>query len=470
MKELELTQPLSWLDGIDPKTGRIIQEGHPQRGESIAGKVLRMPHSSGSTVGAYVFFALREYGTAPAKIILKKADSVTISAELAGIPVEIEGGREVRLEGDFPEEFKRFLEREASIVGAEEFVQVRSVHVSGVSYATIGDWGKRWLSKISEMARVREGVLATSNPAGMDVLSWRKMGVPESFARGQLEIVEHLTRMGIVPSLTCTPYLVGNLPRRGEHISWGESSAVAFANSVIGARTNREGGVKTIVAAVTGLTPKYGMHLEESRKPDLKVVVEPGDWSYMDYTLLGYLTGEESPSSVPCYSVSGDIDQVKGLGAGGAASGSIEMFHLGSCPVERRLEVFKRDLEDLRERLSSFDGGTDLVAIGCPHLSLRQLREIASLMMGRRAKVPFWLYTSRASLAQLPEYLNKSLEKAGVKVWADTCMVVSPLERMGVRKVTTNSAKAAKYLRSLRGLDVELLKIREILERYTSPA
>ncbi len=468
MKELELTQPISWLDGVDPRTGRIIQEGHPQRGQSIAGKVLRIPHSSGSTVGAYIFFALKEYGTAPAKIILKKADSVTISAELAGIPVEIEGGKEVRLDAEVPEEFKRFLEREASIVGAEEFVRVRSVHVSGVSYATIGDWGRKWLSRISERAKAK--VIATSNPAGMDILNWREMGVPEDFSRGQLEIVEYLTRMGVMPSLTCTPYLAGNLPRRGDHISWGESSAVAFANSVIGARTNREGGVKTIVAAVTGLTPKYGMHLDENRLPNLRVEVSSEGWSYLDYTLLGYLTGEESPSSVPCYTITGELDDIKGLGAGGAASGSIEMFHLGSCPVGRTLRFSQKDLEELRERMSSFDGGTDLVVIGCPHLSLNQLREISLNLLGRKAKVPFWLYTSRAALAQLPRSTLASLERAGVKVWADTCMVVSPLERMGIRKVTTNSAKAAKYLRSLRGLDVELLRIKEIVERYTSPA
>ncbi len=468
MKELELTQPISWLDGVDPRTGRIIQEGHPQKGQSIAGKVLRIPHSSGSTVGAYTFFALKEYGTAPAKIILRKADSVTISAELAGIPVEIEGSKEVKLDAEVPEEFRRFLEREASIVGAEEFVKVRSVHVSGVSYATIGDWGRKWLSKISEGVMV--SVTATSNPAGMDILNWREMGVPDDFAEGQLEIVEHLTRMGVIPSLTCTPYLAGNLPRRGEHISWGESSAVAFANSIIGARTNREGGVKTIVSAVTGLTPKYGMHLDENRSPDLKVEVDSKGWSYLDYTLLGYLTGEESPSSVPCYTVTGDLDDLKGLGAGGAASGSIEMFDLGSCLVDMTLRFSHADLEELRERMSSFEGGTDLVAIGCPHLSLNQLREISLELSGRKVKVPFWLYTSRAALAQLPKPMLTSLERAGVKVWADTCMVVSPLERMGIRKVTTNSAKAAKYLRSLRGLEVELLRIKEIVERYTSPS
>ncbi len=450
MKELELTEPISWLDGIDPETGKITQEGHPQRGKSIAGKILRIPHSTGSTVGAYIFFALKEYGTAPTKIILKKADSVTISAELAGIPVEIEEGSVVRLKGDYPEEFRRFLEKEASIVGTEEFVRVKSVHVSGVSYATIGDWGRRWLKKVSENVRVR--VLTTTNPAGMDVLGWREMGIPEDFAEGQLEIIDSLTRMGVIPSLTCTPYLAGNLPKRGEHVSWGESSAVAFANSVLGAMTNREGGVKTVVSAVTGITPKYGMHLPENRKPNLQVTIRERNLSYLEFTLLGYLAGELNPSSVPCYSISGEVDDLKGLGAGGAASGSIEMFYTGMCPL-KEVKISKRDLMELKDKLSTFDEGTDLVAIGCPHLSLRQLRDIAVSLSGRKALVEFWLFTSRSAIAQLPDPLRKALKDAGVRVWADTCMVVSPLERMGFRKVTTNSAKAAKYLKSLRGLE-----------------
>ncbi len=474
MSELRLTHPISWLDGIDLRTGKIIQPDHPQRGESIAGKILYIPHSIGSTVGAYVFFSLKKYGTAPRKIILEEPDSITISAELAGIPVELRGEKELRLEDpEVPEEFRRYLEKEASITGAEGFARVGSVHISGVSYATIGDAGREWLEEMRK--RVRFKVLATTNPLGMDLTRWREMGVPESFARGQLGIVESLLQMGAIPSFTCTPYLAGNLPHFGEHVSWGESSAVAYANSVLGAKTNREGGTKTIVSAATGYTSLYGRHLEVNRRPDFRVK-PPEMKGLSDYYALAFLVGREYPNAVPVYLVEGSIPEMKALSAAGAASGSIELFHVPGVtpnplqPIDGEVAVTRRELSEVYEDLSTFDGGTDLVVLGCPHLSLQEFRILARMVSGRRATTRFWLYTSRAVLSMIERSgLKTILDEFGAEIWADTCMVVSPLEEMGVRKVTTNSAKAAKYLRTLRGLEVEFLDLKEILERYSVP-
>lgn len=473
MREIKLTSPLSWLDGIDPRTGRITQPDHPQRGESIAGKVLHLPHSIGSTVGAYTFFTLKKYGTAPLKIVLEEPDSITISAELAGIPVEVKSRKEVRLEDpEIPEEFRRYLEKEASISEAKGFVRVRSVHISGVSYATIGEAGREWLEEMSRKVRFR--TLATTNPVGMDLAKWREMGVPEHFARNQLSIVGSLMEMGAIPSLTCTPYLAGNIPHFGEHISWGESSAVAYVNSVIGARSNREGGTKTIVSAVTGYTPLYGMHLEHNRRPTMEV--RPAEMRGLsDYYALGFLVGREYPNAIPIYRLEGSLPEMKALSAAGAASGSIELFYVpGVSPaplkgVERGIEVSLKDLERVYEELSTFDGGTDLVVLGCPHLSLQEFRIIAEMVRGRRAIARFWLFTSRAVLSIVERSnLKAVLDRFGAEIWADTCMVVSPLEKMGFRKVTTNSAKAAKYLRTLRGLEVEFMDLKEIVGRYSS--
>ncbi|MCD6348420.1 MAG: DUF521 domain-containing protein [Candidatus Korarchaeota archaeon] len=477
MKELRLTAPISWLDGIDLRTGRIIQPDHPQRGESLAGKVVYVPHSIGSTVGAYTFFALRKYGTAPLKIVLEEPDSITIGAELAGIPVELKGAKEVKLEAeDIPEDFKRYLEREASVSNAKGFVKVKSVHISGVSYATIRDTGREWLRSIREKVRFR--VMATTNPLGMDLIEWRRMGVPESFAKGQLDIVESLLAMGAIPSFTCTPYITGNLPQYGEHIAWGESSAVSFINSVVGARTNREGGTKTIVAAATGYTPLCGRHLDENRMPDLEVEVD-GLEELVDYYALAYLIGDRYPKSAPLFRGVGEVSlpELKALAAAGAASGSVELFHIPGVtpnPLKesgRVTMVKKRDLRSVVDELSSFEGGADLVVLGCPHLSLQEFKTITSLVRDRRAKTKFWLYTSRAILSMIERSgMKRVLEKFGARIWSDTCMVVSPLEGMGIKKVATNSTKAAKYLRTLRGLDVEVLSMKEIVERYSAPA
>ena len=475
MTELRLTAPISWLDGIDHRTGKIVQRDHPQYGESLAGKVVYVPHSIGSTVGAYTFFALRKYGMAPAKIVLEEPDSITISAELAGIPVEIKGAREVKLEiaEEVYEEFKRYLEKEASISDARGFVKVSSVHISGVSYATIGEYGKEWLANLKNKVNFR--VVATTNPLGMDLVRWREMGIPDKFARGQLDIVESLLSMGALPSFTCTPYLSGNLPRYAEHISWGESSAVSYVNSAIGARTNREGGTKTIAVATVGYTPLYGMHLDENRNPSLEVVA-PEIRDTIEYYELAYLVGQEHPNSIPIYTglKEPNLPKLKALAAAGASSGSIEMYHIPKVTPEAKtrasksISVNKKDLAGVREELSTFDGGTDLVVLGCPHMSLQEFKELAILVKGRKALKTFWLYTSRTILSLVEgTSIWAAIRNFGAKVWADTCMVVSPLEEMGIKKVTTNSTKAAKYLRSLRGLDVELLSLREIIERYS---
>jgi len=473
LSELTLSAPISWLDGIDVRTGRIVQEGHPQKGESIAGRVVRLRGSTGSTVGAYIFFALKRNNTAPLKIILEEPDSVTIAAELAGIPVELKGVKEVKLEDEeIDESLKRYLEREASISGAQGFARIKSVHISGVSYATIGDAGREWLSEVAN--KIKFKVTATTNPAGMDLISWRDMGIPEGFARRQIEIIDSLIEMGALPTFTCTPYLSGNLPVYGESVCWGESSAVAFINSVIGARSNREGATKTIVAAATGYTPLYGKHLDENRVPNLAVYSEPLE-NLLHYYLLAYYIGLHYPDSVPIYNVKRvSLPELKALAAAGAASGSIEMYHIpGISPNKafdtlKSIQVTKRDLLDLREELSSFDGGTDLVVLGCPHLSLQEIKELSELMDRRKALVRFWIFTARAFMP-LIEKLKWKIERFGASIWYDTCMVVSPLEELGIKKVTTNSAKAAKYLSSLRGLEVELLDIKEIIERYSAP-
>ena len=474
LEVLVLDKPISWLDGIDVRTGEIIQRDHPQRGISIAGKIVRIPHSIGSTVGAYTFFKLARNKALPKKIILERPDSITMTAILAGIPVEMENEKtveELKVEG-VPESFLRYLEKEASFSSAEGFVRISSVHLSGVSYATIGDEGLDFLKEASKVAKFR--VLTTTNPAGMDLKKWREMGIPKEFAEKQLRIVRLLLRMGALPTFTCTPYLAGNLPTFGEHVCWGESSAVSFVNSVIGARTNREGSIKGIVAATVGYTPLYGKHLDRERAPNLRVDM-PGLEGFTEFSLAGYIVGKVYPSAVPFVEgVIPSYEELKAFGAAAAASGGVELFHVkgytpeahlfNRCDCER-LKVEKSDIATAKEELSSYDGDPDLIAIGCPHLSMKEIMHLAELSRGKRSKVRFWAFTSRSALSQCQSAV-KILKKSGIEVYADTCMVVSPLEEIGFKKVVTNSAKAAKYLRDLRKLDVMILSLEEIIKRF----
>src|SRR3972149_2099392 len=153
-----------------------------------------------------------------------------------------------------------------NIYGAENLIPVSSVQIAGVSYDNLGETGLQWLSEMAENGG-QTRVLTTLNPAGMDRENWRALGIPTDFAEKQLLVLDAFSVMGVITTCTCTPYLVGNLPHFGESIAWAESSAVCFANSVIGARTNREGGPSALASALTGRTPAYGLHQKEYRKP-----------------------------------------------------------------------------------------------------------------------------------------------------------------------------------------------------------
>jgi len=345
---------------------------------------------------------------------------------------------------------------------AEGLVPVRSAHVSGVSYRTIGDYGLRFLEELSQEG-VRVRVEATMNPAGMDMARWREMGVPEEFAQKQTRIVECLRRMGVKPALTCTPYLAGNRPERGSHVAWAESSAVVYANSVLGAWTNRECGPSALASAITGFTPKFGMHVEEERRPTHLVEVEGRVEGTLMYSALGYYVGREVGRGVPSIPKASGAsqDELKALGAGLATSGGVAMFSTKPVGDVPRIRVSPSDLRQVVEELSTGSGG--LVCLGCPHLSLRELEAVYELASKHGVRGEVWLFTSRSVYEEAVRLgVVQGLERSGVRVFRDTCMVVSPLEDMGVREVVTDSCKAAHYITLMTGGRVRVtLKPRE---------
>jgi len=154
------------------------------------------------------------------------------------------------------------------IYGAERMIPVSSVQIAGVSYDNLGEAGLQFLSEMADGGG-KVCVQTTLNPAGMDIENWRSLGIQPDFAEKQGRVLEAYSRMGVTTTCTCTPYLTGNRPLFGDHIAWSESSAVCYANSVLGARTNREGGPSALASALTGLTPEYGYHLAKNRRPTL---------------------------------------------------------------------------------------------------------------------------------------------------------------------------------------------------------
>lgn len=358
--------------------------------------------------------------------------------------------------GEVLERMLRLLVRLGEIYGADKMIPIGSVQVAGVSYKSIGDPGTEFLEDIaSQNAKVK--VITYLNPAGMDLENWKKLGFPEDFAKNQLRIMNAFKRMGIVVTATCTPYLAGNLPRFREHIAWSESSAVSFSNSVIGARTNREGGPSALAAALCGVTPNYGLHLWENRQPTVKVNVDAELNFNSDFGALGYYIGKQVKNKIPYFSGIKDAntDQLKALGAAMAASGAVALYHVEGLTPEADL-VEKKGLEkisvgkkEIKETYNKLNTGKnpDIVIFGCPHASLREISALANKLKGKQLKKPVWICTSRMvkEAAERMGY-NDIISKAGGSIVADTCMVVSPIEMMGYKTTGVNSGKAANYL------------------------
>ena len=360
------------------------------------------------------------------------------------------------------------------VFGAERLVAVESAHIAGVSYKNLGEAGTEWLEEQANLgakARIR----ATLNPAGMDLEKWLEMGVPREFAEGQRRVIDAFQRMGVEPTCTCTPYLVGHVPKLGSQIAWAESSAVCYSNSVLGARTNRESGPTTLASAVTGLAALYGYRLEENRRPGAVVDVEVGLETPLEFSGLGYLTGKRLGTAVPYFRGLGDpsLESKKALGAACATSGGIALWHGEGVTPEagnyeghldglERFSVGKSDIEAEVERLTA-PLDDPVIVLGCPHSSLGELAMIAGLVRGREMDGRLWVFTSRSvhAEAETAGYVG-AIEEAGGRVYRDTCMVVAPVREMGWREVATNSFKAAHYMTNA-GLRTRLGTIQELL-------
>ena len=359
-------------------------------------------------------------------------------------------------QGEVMERMFRLLVQLGDIYGADKMIPVGSVQVAGVSYKSIADPGTEFLEDLAaKNAKVK--VLTFLNPTGMDLENWEQLKFPKDFAHNQLRIINAFKSMGIIITATCTPYLAGNLPRFREHIAWSESSAISFSNSVIGARTNREGGPSALAAAICGKTPNYGFHLWEKRQPTIKVKVDTDLIFDADFGSLGYYVGKQIKNKIPYFIgiTNADTDQLKALGASMAASGAVALYHVEGLTPEadlvkkdslETLSVTKKDIDEAYAKLNT---GTepDIVILGCPHASLREISSVAEKLKGKQLKKPVWVCTSRMMKEAADRMgFTDIINKAGGHIVADTCMVVSPIEEMGYKTTGVNSGKAANYL------------------------
>ena len=360
------------------------------------------------------------------------------------------------------------------IYGAPDLVPVTHVQIAGVSYKNLGDAGVQFLNEWADQgATVR--VPTTLNPAGMELDRWQEMGIQPSFAEPQLSAIDAFVKMGVTPTMSCTPYLFpGYVPQRGDHLAWAESSAVVFANSILGARSNREGGPSALAAAIVGRTPRYGYHLDDERRADVVVEVRCPVRDIADFGALSYVVGKQVGNACLWFAdlaqwlppLPEDItqggaagDRLKTLGAGLAAYGAVALFHVAGYtpeatdfgetllkPAARHVIV---DSLDPAYQVMDADPGLrqiDLVTVGCPHASLSEIEQIAGMLQGQRLSTQLWVTTARITRDRAREAgWVQTIEAAGGQVVADTCAVVAPMRSIGITTMATNAGKMACY-------------------------
>lgn len=361
----------------------------------------------------------------------------------------------------------RILGETARILGAERLVEVTSSHVDGCLYH--GDSGVHFAERlVAEGGRV--AVPTTLNVGALDLLHPGRVRFDAARADMARRMMAAYEALGCTPSWTCAPYQAGHRPKLGEHVAWGESNAVVFVNSVLGARTNRLGDFLDVCAALCARAPDIGLHREENRRA--RVVVDASGLSDrlkgLDafYPVLGAWLGVEAGSDVAAViglPAAIPEDNLKALGAAAASSGAVGLFHIvgvtpeapdlaaatGGRAPERTVVLTPAMVRAARDLLSTATAGTeqiDAVAVGSPHFSVAEFEELARLIGGARLRVPFYACTGRGVLAAIERSgLLALLRFAGVEIVTDTCVVVAPILPASGGVLMTNSGKFAHY-------------------------
>lgn len=361
----------------------------------------------------------------------------------------------------------RIVAETARLMGAERLLPIESAHIDGALYH--GDSGTLFAETLVE-GGAKVSVRATLNVGAIDLTGCSRNRLPAHEHEMAARMMRAYGQLGCEPTWTCAPYQAGHRPRLGSQVAWGESNAVVFCNSVLGARTNRYGDFLDIACAIAGRAPDYGLHRTENRYAtvvfDVSALDEAFLMSDVAWPILGNLYGRTIGNAIGVISglrMRPWEDILKGFGATAASSGSVALFHVAGCtpeapdeatalgfqPAAARIIVTPEMVRDAQRRLSTAERADriDAVAIGSPHLSLEEFDALQKCLRGRRTRVPIYACTGRHVLRILERDGHRdALEASGVVIVADTCVVVTPIlpERSGA-VLMTNSGKFAHY-------------------------
>ena len=363
--------------------------------------------------------------------------------------------------------------RMAEVAGATELLDITGAHIDSTVY--IGDAGLEFAERLASLG-AKVSVPTTLNVSGLDEHHWREWAVPNDWAKQAYRQMVAYRSMGTIPTWTCAPYQTEMRPTFGQQVAWGESNAIAFANSVLGARTERYPDLFDICCAITGRAPAIGLHLTENRAGGLlfRLIDIPDKLQSSDdfYPVLGNLIGKASLDKIPVIdgmTVKPDEDQLKAFGAAAASSGGVAMFHMigitpeaptlqqafqGKPPIETTDVTMDRLRESRRALTHTDNTQLHMVVLGSPHFSLAEYKRLAGMLAGKKKHPDVrFLVTSSRAMTQLAEQAGflGPLESFGAQITVDTCILTSPILPVEIQNLMTNSAKFAYYAPGLLG-------------------
>jgi predicted aconitase len=365
----------------------------------------------------------------------------------------------------------RIVADTARMLGAARLVPVASAHIDGCLYH--GDSGTQFAERLVTGGGA-VAVPTTLNVGALDLLHAGRVKLEPARAAMARRMMDAYLKLGCRPTWTCAPYQAGHRPALGQHVAWGESNAVAFCNSVLGARSERYGDFLDICAALSGRAPETGLHLDENRRATLEVDASALDRRLVEeeafWPVLGAWLGEIAGGRVTAFTGLPrqiDEDRLKAMGAAAASTGAVGLFHVvGTTPEDPQLvpghetiRLMGTMLQGARDRLSTTrlqpGARVDAVAVGSPHFSFEEFRRLFVLLGGRKLTIPFYVCTGRHTLETLNRAgLSDTLGASGLTVVADTCIVVTPILPANTGLLLTNSGKFAHYTRPNTGYDV----------------
>ncbi|NIP61734.1 MAG: DUF521 domain-containing protein [Nitrosopumilaceae archaeon] len=359
----------------------------------------------------------------------------------------------------------RILVATGEATGAEKLTPIKWAHLSGVNYNTIGDAGEEFLAELSKDAKV--SVNTTLNPMGYDSDNVSDYGIDDEFVEKQESIKESYGKMGVNLSFSCIPYEIFSLPEKGTRVSFAESNAAIYANSIAHLKTNKESAFSALASAITGKSP-YSPTAEMEPKFNIRFKIDDPD--ELSYGLLGYFAGKVADNSVQLSGVPHmERRQCKSLCGGMGTSGTCSRFLLSDTESDsEKVDFDKKEYQNIYDELNTADKG-DIITLGSPQLGLEEISSLISMVEGKRFKKRCMVFCPRAVTEQIKRMgYHSKLKRAGCEVLSDCCTCLTPLvSKENTDSVTTNSIKGAYYLRNSNGVGVNLKPLSDIIREET---